>query len=478
MNTDQTQNNQNTLQTFGTEAIQPWLLPLQKPWVTNSIIVINALVFIAMAVDSGGASIMKPSSELLVKWQLDWGPLTLDGEPWRLLTSCFVHIGIVHILCNMVILSRVGATCELLYGRMKFLVLYVLTGIAASICSLMINVDGGSVGASGAICGLIGAYAAFITLHQKDFEPKVFVQSMKQVGVYIGCCVVYGFFVHADLAAHIGGILSGFALGAAMSPDNNVDRKLRPRDLIGIIALLISMFGLFYLEDSGTFDKTGNLTISKASNAFRRDNDLSKALLLIESPQVKDVDTAIANQIRASLYLEADQIEKAKPAVEKLVKEKADDPTALQLATEIEFLAHDYAKVIELTNKMMQLQEGQTELGAYPAFANYFASRRLGVKDADQKLNELKVHLKKTSWPYKVASYLDGSMPEKEFMESAGTNDEKTESHAYAGLMKLQDGKREEAKELFEWIVKNGTRNFIEYHYAVGALNDLRQDKR
>lgn len=453
------------------------MLPIKKAWVTNIIIVINALVFIAMAIDSGGSSIITPSSELLVKWQLDWGPLTLDGEPWRLLTSTFVHIGILHILCNMVVLSRVGTTCEMLYGRMKYAVLYLLTGIAASVCSLMVHADSGSAGASGAICGLIGAYSAFILMHKKDIEPKVFVESMKQIGVYLAYCVIYGLMIRADQAAHLGGLLAGLALGAAMAPNNNSERKFRALDFLGIIGLSISMAGLFRLEQSGTFDKSGTLTFSKASNAFRRDKDLNKAIALIESPPAETIDTAFANQMRASLYLEANQIKKAKPAIAKLLKEQPDDPTALQLAMEIAFMDRDYPQVLLHTTKMLNLPDEQSERKAYFAFAHYLACRRLGVKEADEQLKEIKASLPETSWPYKVASYLDGSLSEKEFMDAATNNDEKTETNTYVGMMKLFAGKPKEAKALFEWVVKNGNREFIEYHYAVQELKDMRDNK-
>ncbi|PZM80323.1 MAG: hypothetical protein DKT66_13740 [Candidatus Melainabacteria bacterium] len=460
------------LLTFSTQAIEPWILPAQRAWATNSIIVINVLIFIAMVIDGGFTAIIRPDAELLVKWQLDWGPLTLDGEPWRLLTSTFIHIGFIHLACNMVVLSRIGTSCELLYGKTKYVIIYLLSGMAASVVSLMFHADNGSAGASGAICGLIGAYAGFIMLHQKEIEPRIFTQSMKQIAVYLAVCVVFGASMRADHAAHFGGVIAGLAIGAAMAPINNIDRTFRLRDALGVLALSLFIVGVFMLEQAGTFDRSGNLAISKASNAYHRDNDLRKAIELIESPEAAQNESAFANQIRASLYLEANQIKKAKPAVEKLLEEEPDDMTALQLAMEIAFIDRNYQKTVEITDKALE-QDDSPERLAYFAFTNYLASRRLGVENSDEELKSIKQKLSDKSWAYKVASFLDGTMSESDFKEAAQDNDQKTETNFYTGMVNLFDGKRAEAKERFEWVIKNGPREFIEYHYAVRELQDL-----
>lgn len=460
------------LLTFSTQAIEPWILPNQKARATNTIIIINVLIFIAMVIDGGFTAIIRPDAELLVKWQLDWGPLTLDGEPWRLLTSTFIHIGFIHLACNMVVLSRIGTSCELLFGKTKYVIIYLLSGMSASVVSLMFHADNGSAGASGAICGLIGAYAGFILLHQKEIEPKIFTQSMTQIAVYLAVCVVFGASMRADHAAHFGGVIAGLAIGAAMAPLDRTNRTFRLRDMLGVLALSLFIAGVFMLEQAGTFDRSGNLAISKAYNAYYRDKNLSKAIDLIESPEAAQNDTALANQLRASLYLEANQIEKAKPAVEKLLEEEPDDPTALQLAMEIAFIDRNYKKAIEITDKALE-QDDSPERLAYFAFTNYLASRRIGVENSDKQLRSIKEKLSDKSWAYKVASYLDGTMSEKDFLEAAQDNDQKTETNFYTGMVNLFDGKRVEAKERFEWVIKNGTREFIEYHYAVRELQDL-----
>lgn len=464
------------LQTFSTQAIEPWILPLQKTWATNSIITINVLIFLAMVLDGGFETIWKPNSELLVKWQLDWGPLTLDGEPWRLLTSTFIHIGIIHLGCNMAVLSRIGATCELLYGRAKFLTIYLLSGIAASVCSLMIHADSGSAGASGAICGLIGAYAGFILMHQKEIEPKIFKESMKQTAVYLAVCVIFGASVHADQAAHAGGLVAGLALGATMAPTNNTDRAIRLRDTFGTIALIGLIVLVFTLEVNGAFDRSGMLALSKANNALNRDKDIAKAIELIESPQAAQNNSLYANQFRAALYLESKQFKKAKQAVEKLLKQAPDNPSVLQLAMEVAFIDRDYPKAIEITNKGVETTREPAK-AAYFAFTNYLASRRLGVKDAAETLKSCKEKLSVQDWAYKVASYLDGSMNENAFEAAAQNNDQKTEVQFYTAMMKLFEGETAEAKRRFEWVVKNGPINFMEYHYSVEELANLNAGK-
>jgi lipoprotein NlpI len=66
-------------------------------------------------------------------------------------------------------------------------------------------------------------------------------------------------------------------------------------------------------------------------------------------------------------------------------------------------------------------------------------------------------------------------MSEEDFLATAQDKDQKTKTNFYTGMVNLLDGKRAEAKERFEWVIKNGTREFIEYHYAVRELQDLQQ---
>jgi rhomboid protease GluP len=113
----------------------PWAHRNASPAiVTQSLSGINVAFFIGMAL--AGISITDPTSQDLVRWGADWGPRTLSGEWWRLLTSTFLHIGIVHIAFNMWCLWDLGSLCESLCGHWTFAAVYLISGVAASLTSV------------------------------------------------------------------------------------------------------------------------------------------------------------------------------------------------------------------------------------------------------------------------------------------------------------------------------------------------------
>src|SRR5262249_40779524 len=140
------------------DATQP-VMPV--PWergatrhvaLTQVLVGINAAVFLGMIL--AGMSLTDPSTQQLIRWGANWGPLTLGGQPWRLLTCIFLHAGILHIGFNMWCLWDLGALCESLYGPWTFGAVYFISGVGASITSVAWNPGGVSVGASGAIFGV------------------------------------------------------------------------------------------------------------------------------------------------------------------------------------------------------------------------------------------------------------------------------------------------------------------------------------
>ncbi len=108
----------------------------------------------------GGVSLTTPAPAQLVHWGANWGPLTLDGQPWRALTSNYVHIGIVHILLNMWCLWDLGRLAERIFGGLTLFLIYTLCGLAGSIASLWMHPMVFGAGAPGAIFGLAGALIA------------------------------------------------------------------------------------------------------------------------------------------------------------------------------------------------------------------------------------------------------------------------------------------------------------------------------
>jgi membrane associated rhomboid family serine protease/Flp pilus assembly protein TadD len=164
-----------------------------------------------------GISWTEPAYLELVRWGADFSPLTLGGEWWRLLTSTFIHIGIVHIILNMWCLWSLGPVLERLMGWKAFLFTYVASGLAGSEASLVWRPWGGGAGASGAIFGVAGAFFSFLLLKKAPISPEFAKKRLKSVAVFIFYNLVLGAAaLRVNNAAHVGGLIAGAILGAVL----------------------------------------------------------------------------------------------------------------------------------------------------------------------------------------------------------------------------------------------------------------------
>ncbi len=145
-------------------------------------------------------------------------PLILQGQYWRFITPIFLHANALHVGLNMFNLVILGVFLERLFGHLRFLLIYLLTGIIASIASFYFAPQEISVGASGAIFGLVGAYSVFVLVHRQAF-PRGGIPALLWLLIVVALNLSIGFFVsNVDNYAHIGGLLSGFLLGWVFTP--------------------------------------------------------------------------------------------------------------------------------------------------------------------------------------------------------------------------------------------------------------------
>jgi len=180
--------------------------------VTPCLVGLNILVFCLMV--ASGASIMAPDPAQLIQWGANFGPLSLGPQPWRVVTSMFVHIGIIHILFNMWCLWDLGKLAERLMGNWNFLILYLLSGIGGSVVSLWLHPQLVSAGASGAIFGVAGGLVAILGLGKAQIPSAAVKRTLKSLLFFVGYNLIYGMRGGIDNAAHLGGLLTGAALGA------------------------------------------------------------------------------------------------------------------------------------------------------------------------------------------------------------------------------------------------------------------------
>ena len=198
---------------------------MRTPWVrrgestislTQIIFGINAAVFLGMALS--GSTIMEFSTQETILWGANWGPLTLSGEWWRLLTCVFVHGGIIHIAFNMWCLWNLGALSESLYGRWVYASVYLLCGIGASLASIAWHPGTPSVGASGAIFGLAGALITALKLGEFSVPRSALSGTLRSLGAFVVYNLIFGFILPGvDNTAHIGGLVTGLIVGALIA---------------------------------------------------------------------------------------------------------------------------------------------------------------------------------------------------------------------------------------------------------------------
>ena len=171
---------------------------------TNILIAINLLVFLISAWIS--KNIFNIDIYTLIIMGAKVNSLIDKGQVWRLITCAFIHGGLIHIFFNMYALKILGPEIEYVYGKIKYLVIYLLSAIAASIFSYIFGPQSVSVGASGAIFGLFGAMLIFGIKHRKQMG-KAYMMNILQV-IFVN--VIIGISSsNIDNAAHFGGLIVG-----------------------------------------------------------------------------------------------------------------------------------------------------------------------------------------------------------------------------------------------------------------------------
>ena len=204
--------------------------------VTPVLVGLNCLVFVSMLF--AGAGLVAPDPAIMVEWGSNFGPQTLGGEWWRLLTSTFLHWGVIHLAFNMWALWSIGLLTERLFGSIHFLVLYLFAGLCGGIASLLWHPTVNSAGASGAIFGVMGALAVFIFKPETRIAPGIARPIARNALIFIGYNLLNGL-THAgiDNSAHVGGLLGGAAMGWFLARPLDPDHRQRSAGRLVLICL-------------------------------------------------------------------------------------------------------------------------------------------------------------------------------------------------------------------------------------------------
>ncbi len=400
--------------------VTPVALPSSWPLVTCILIALNVLVFAAMVVN--GAGFISPTPQQVLPWGADFGLLTLSGQWWRLFSSMFLHFGIMHLAFNMWCLWSLGVLAEKLVGRGSFLLLYLFSGIGGGLLSLGWHPMLISAGASGAIFGVAGGLAALFYLKKVAAPTAALKNTKNSILVFVVYNLGYGVMKSGiDNAAHLGGLLAGLALGAALRPAEHggMQRVLRFPAILGSVAVLLVaglavqrvqrpvaqlksaedlldtgkadqaipllrgitaekpdleaahyLLGLAYMErsqnDEAETEFQKALALDGENSAYRvnlaavylRKNQPDRAVAQLIPVVEKDPQNFLAQVNLGSGYFELKQYDKALAALEKALALRSDDPIPYYLRGACYLGKEDPEKAIPSLEKALALKPG------------------------------------------------------------------------------------------------------------------------
>lgn len=165
-------------------------------------------------------------SNQLIAWGSNLTSLTLHGQPWRLVTSMFLHGSLLHLAFNMLALWQVGQLVERLFGSARFIGLYLIAGVCGSLASVLWHPAVNSVGASGAIFGIVGGLFAFTRHEHSGVPPTVVTELRGSLLPFLLFNLAAGFvYPHTDNAAHIGGLVGGWVAGMFLARSIHVPQQ-------------------------------------------------------------------------------------------------------------------------------------------------------------------------------------------------------------------------------------------------------------
>jgi membrane associated rhomboid family serine protease len=203
-------------------------LPRGAPFVTWTLIGVNVLVYLVTVAQ--GAGINSPGGSLFGKWVL-YGPAVADGDWWRLITAAFLHGSLIHIGLNMLALYWLGGPVETYLGHLRYAALYLVSGLAGSAGALLVNPAEVTVGASGAIFGILGALLII--------EYQQTGQLAGQALTLIAINLLFSFSVPGiSYGGHLGGLAGGILASLALARFGRGHLAYGRPGLIGVAGLI------------------------------------------------------------------------------------------------------------------------------------------------------------------------------------------------------------------------------------------------
>jgi rhomboid protease GluP len=288
---------------------------------TYVLLAINIIVFLAML--AFGISAIDPDTAKVLRWGADYGPYTLGGQYWRLITSMFVHFGIIHIFGNMWCLWSLGRLAERLLGALSVIGVYLLTGVGASLLSLSWDPMRVSAGASGAIFGIAGALITTLYFGKHNLPQESVRRLLGYVLRFSLLNLLFGLKGHIDNMAHLGGLVTGLLIGLFLartftSPADEQNTRRRKIMAVSALALLVLFVPVAKAKQYA-------VEFAKGQDALEH-NDFKTAIPLLQKYVADRPDDASGHILLGSALQQAHRFDEATQEYERTLAIDPDNP--------------------------------------------------------------------------------------------------------------------------------------------------------
>lgn len=313
-----------------------------KPFFTYILMAIQIAVFIIMEF-SGGST----NTKTLIDFGAKYTPLMLQGEWWRFFAPMVIHIGFFHLAMNTLSLYFIGAEVERIFGRTRFLLLYVFAGFAGVLASFIMSPTV-SAGASGAVFGCFGALLYFGLSH-----PKLFMRTMgMNVIVLIVINLGYGFSVgNVDNAGHIGGLIGGFLASGVLNLPKS--KQLVKQLVFAVVTVGLTFFLLHYGFSQPKASESNDQIMTVVAADYEEKGEIEKAKQMLSAYTEDFSEAPYSYFYLATIEAKAGNLEQAEVYNVKAIEQKPDFPDA-----------HYYLAVIYLEQNKLELGLEQAEKAA------------------------------------------------------------------------------------------------------------------
>jgi len=351
---------------------------------TNILIAINVSVFLAMV--ASGISWIDPETDQLVRWGASYGPRTLSGQYWRLITPGFVHIGVFHLLLNMWCLWSLGRLLERLLGPFATVGIYLTTAAGASLLSLSWNPMRVGAGASGAIFGIAGALIPILRYGKLDLAPESVRKLLAYVVRFSLINLLYGLRGHIDNMAHVGGFVTGLLAGLFLARSYALPREdqgAQRRNVLIATGIAVALCVFPVVKAKGYA-----VELHKGETALDH-NDTTAAIQHLKAYTSARPEDAYGHAILGSAFHQAERYQEAAQEYERALALLPDYGFVQVNLAKVHVALGDYEKAVELFRAGIPNVDPNADVYYGLAFALKKTGDLAGAEKAARKAIEL-----------------------------------------------------------------------------------------